>query len=157
MLKQASRSVIFLSALIAGCQPSTLFLSPKQGVVHLQLAMGSEDRVVIALINDSSGEVEVNGLMAIGYVQSPITYEVKGDANSSVNTSGNVSELVPLEAFKVRLSPGDFRGASFKKQDLAELIAVEQGECREVRAIYTPPSATYTQLVQPSDYIRVCF
>ncbi len=154
------RALVLLAVLATiGCSHDVAEYGVESGQVGLGLMQIDRSNLGVVVVNRSPLKVTLSGLFETGYVQSPLTYEVKDVITSkrSARQAAAMPVLVDLEAHRVELAPSRIYGALISKEDLAALLDLSSGECYEVRAMYKPPDKSYTDGIMPSKFARICF
>jgi hypothetical protein len=148
---------LLISILISACRKEED--SGLESSLQLSLAEASDQYLKLEVINRTRNEVVINGLFGLGYVQSPIKYEIESKAipSKSLGASVGMPVLVKVEDYRLRL-PGDgVYGAIFQKEEFRMMHGLEKGGCYRVKAHYKPIDTTYTQVELNSELQHFCF
>lgn len=154
------KGLALLAVLAIGCDHDVAMHGVEAGQVGLGLMEVDRRNLGVVLVNRSSSNVTLSDLFEVGYVQSPLTYEVKGavaSKRSGSRAGASFPVLVNLNAHRVELAPSRIYGAVIAKEHLAAFLDLSLGNCYEIRAMYKPPDNSYTDGVIPSEFAHVCF
>ncbi|HLM53680.1 MAG TPA: hypothetical protein VK325_08875 [Pseudoxanthomonas sp.] len=150
--------LVFLA--VSGCDDDFAMYGVEVGQIGLGLTHVDRSSIGVVVVNRSSSNVMLNGLFEVGYVQSPLSYEVKNAITSNRSDGGDAAAipvLVNLEAHRIELEPSKIYGAVIAKKDLAALLDLPLGDCYDIRAMYKPPDKNYTDGIMPSGFAHICF
>ncbi|MBN8213218.1 MAG: hypothetical protein J0M09_09885 [Xanthomonadales bacterium] len=125
------------------------------GHLRVELSDKTKEYFSVELFNGTSSDVEVNGLISPGFIQSSVIYEAVG--KKSERGAVGMPLIVDVRDFQYKLIAHGYLGVMIDKKEFAAMHNIDRSGCHLIRARYVSTEGVSGNEWVPSGDVRICF